>query len=256
MPHNALGLCFSKHVEEAHAAQEAALQHGINQITSAEAAMEVEQGTQTTVKVKPVKPCARPVKKKLDGVVAANELTSSSLPVASALANKDQGGIKSQGAGGIREGSSRVVGNKITKPPKKMKKKLHEAATRQILDSDQTEKKGNHVLKKFGLIGKVNNWKSRLDPETKSTVSPVVRAELEPSGDSAWPHAASSTKRTIEEARLIGSSEDYDPDDIEEEEEEADEFVTDPSSMLVDEESSSIAEVLKPTRTTTKCDSH
>lgn len=38
--------------------------------------------------------------------------------------------------------------------------------------------------KKFSLIGKVNDWKSHLDPETESTVSPVVRAELEPSGDS------------------------------------------------------------------------
>lgn len=42
--------------EEAQAAQEAALQHGINHIASAEAAMEVEQGTQTTAKAKPVKP--------------------------------------------------------------------------------------------------------------------------------------------------------------------------------------------------------
>ncbi|KAG1804345.1 hypothetical protein EV424DRAFT_1544678 [Suillus variegatus] len=359
--------------EEAQAAQEAALQCGIDHIASAEAAMKVEQGTQTTVKAKPVKPRARPVKKKLDGVVTANELTSSSLPVASAPANKGQGGMKgqgsmkSQGAGGIREGSSRAVGNEITKPLKKTKKKLHEAATRQIVDGDRTDKKGNHVPKKFSLIGKVNNWKSCLDPETESTVSPIVRAELEPSGDSvlssttwlkmsqtaattislakdpplsltdssdgsisdnsedrgnekdgdedgdedfkedlsalaasvkgkagmksvvqiaessddgmsevqvltpfhllpfsqqadivkfaleqAQPHAASSTKRMIEEAGLIGSSEDYDPDDIEEEEEEADEFVTDPSNMLVDEESFSIAEVLKPTRTTTK----
>lgn len=76
----------------------------------------------------------------------------------------------------------------------------------------------------------------------------IVKFALE----QAQPHAAPSTKRTIEEAGLIGSSNDYDPDDIEEEEEEADEFITDPSSMLVDEESSLIAEVLKPTHTTTK----
>ncbi|KAG2090358.1 uncharacterized protein F5147DRAFT_780314 [Suillus discolor] len=364
-----------QHAEEAQAAQEAALQRGIDRIAGIEAAMEVEQGTQSAAKAKPVKPRARPVKKKLDGAVAANELTSSSLPVAPAPANKGQGGMKSQGIGGIGEGSSGAVGNEITKPTKKTKKKLHEAATRQILDGDQrievevpdTDKKGNHVPNKKCLAGKVNNWQNRLEPETESAVSPVVRAEPEPSGGSvlsattrlktsqtaattisfakdpplsltdssdgsipdnsedggnekdgdedgdedskehlaaladsvkgkvgmksvvqiaessddgmsevqvstpfhllpfsqqadivrfaleqARPHAASSTKRTIEEAGLIGSSEDYDPDDIEEEEGEEDEFVTDSNSMLVNEESSSIVEVLKPTRTTTK----
>ncbi|KAG2073169.1 hypothetical protein BDR04DRAFT_1116517 [Suillus decipiens] len=384
MPHNTLGLCFLKikedkqRAKEAQAAQEANLQHGIDRIASMEAVMEVEQGTQATAKAKPVRPCARPVKKKSDRVVAAGNLTSSSLLMAPAPAKgqgsmEGQGGIKSQGAGGVGEGNSGVAGKEITKPLRKTKKKLHEAATRQILDADQgvegtgvpeTDKKGNHILnKKFSLMGKINNWCNHLEPATKSKVSLVTRAETEPSGSSvlsattlktsqtaattislakdpplsltdsldgsisdngkdrdnekdrdednnedfeehwsaltasikgkagmkitesldngisevqvsmpfnlllfsqqadivrfaleqAQPHKVSSTKQTIEEAGLTGSSKDYNLDNIEvEEEEEEDAFITDPSSMLVDEESSLTAEVLEQTCTTAK----
>ncbi|KAG2029297.1 hypothetical protein BDR03DRAFT_1018588 [Suillus americanus] len=52
-------------------AQEATQQSGINHIAGIEAAMEVEQATQVTGKVKPVRPRARPVKKRQMGNVPA-----------------------------------------------------------------------------------------------------------------------------------------------------------------------------------------
>jgi hypothetical protein len=49
---------------EAQAAKEAALQRGIDRIAGIEAAMQVEQVAEATSRAKPVKPRARPVKKK------------------------------------------------------------------------------------------------------------------------------------------------------------------------------------------------
>jgi hypothetical protein len=131
---------------EAQAAQEADLQRGLDRIASIEAAMEVEQGIQATAKAKPVKPRARPVKKK---VGAASELTSGSLPVPPAPA-KTQGGMKGQDAGDVGERNVEAVGNEVAKPPKKTKK-VHEPIGATILGGDQrvkgtgTDKKGNHI---------------------------------------------------------------------------------------------------------------
>ncbi|KAG2336785.1 hypothetical protein BDR05DRAFT_1005570 [Suillus weaverae] len=99
-----------QHAKDVHIAQEANLQHGIDCITSIEAAMEVEQGIQVTAKAKPVKPCARLVKKKTDRVGAASELTSRSPPVPPAPA-QSQGGIKGQDTGDLCEGDVEAVRN-------------------------------------------------------------------------------------------------------------------------------------------------
>jgi hypothetical protein len=131
---------------EVQAAQEADLQRGLDRIASIEAAMEVEQGIQATAKAKPVKPRARPVKKK---VGVASELTSGSLPVPPAPA-KTQGGMKGQDAGDVGERNVEAVGNEVAKPPKKTKK-VHEPISATILGGDQrvkgtgTDKKGNHI---------------------------------------------------------------------------------------------------------------
>ncbi|KAG1818095.1 uncharacterized protein BJ212DRAFT_1479921 [Suillus subaureus] len=158
-----------QHAKDAQDTQEADLQCGIDHIASIEAVMELEQGIQVTEKVKPVKPHARPVKKKTDRVGAASELTSGSLPVPPALA-QSQGGMKGQDAG-----------DKI--------KKVHEAIGATILGSDHS--------KKFGLTGKVNNWCTHVEPETKSKVSPVVRPETEPSGGSVLSVTTLKTSQTV-----------------------------------------------------------
>jgi hypothetical protein len=78
----------------------------------------------------------------------------------------------------------------------------------------------------------------------------IVRFALE---QARQPHTVSSTKRTIEEAGLIGSSEDNsqdDDNDDDDEQEEQEEFVIDP--MLLNEESSSITEIPEQMRTTAK----
>ncbi|KAG1807826.1 uncharacterized protein BJ212DRAFT_1303285 [Suillus subaureus] len=207
MPHNVLGLCFLKikedkqHAKDAQDTQEADLQHGIDRIASIEAAMELEQGIQVTAKAKPVKPHARPVKKKTDRVGAASELTSGSLPVPPAPA-QSQGGMKGQDAGDMGEGDVEAVGNKVAKLLKKIKK-VHEAISATILGSDQqvketgTDKEILYCHKKFGLTGKVNNWRTHMEPETKSKVSPVARPETEPSGGSVLSVTTLKTSQTV-----------------------------------------------------------
>ncbi|KAG2151098.1 uncharacterized protein EDB93DRAFT_1103307 [Suillus bovinus] len=156
MSHNTLGWCFLKikedkqHAKDMQAAQEVNLQCGIDHIASIEAAMEAEQGIQVTAKVKPIKSCARPVKKKID---------------------RDAGDVGEEDAEAVRNEVAKL--NKI--------KKVHVAIGATTLGSDQrgkgtgTDKKGNPLLKKFGLTGKVNNWCTHMEPETKSKVSPITR---------------------------------------------------------------------------------
>ncbi|KAG1831212.1 hypothetical protein DFJ58DRAFT_736692 [Suillus subalutaceus] len=311
------------------AAQEANLQRGIDCIASIEAAMEVEQGIQVTAKVKPVKPRARPVKKKTDKVGAASELTSGSLSVPPAPA-QSQGGIKGQDAGDLGEGDVEVVRNKVAKPPKKIKK-VHEAIGATILGSDQRVKgTGGSVLSVTTLKtsqtaattvslakdpplslmdssgdsvsdngedggngkdggngedrgngedggneedrdGDDEYFEKHLSTDIKGKLGMKSIVQIAESSDDGFqqadivrfaleqarqPRAVSSTKRTIEEAELIGSSKDNNQDDEEEEggrrrrEEEEEEFIIDP--MLVYEESSSITRVPEKTHTTTK----
>jgi hypothetical protein len=139
--------------QEAQAAQEATQQSKIDRIAGIEAAMEVEQATQVTGKVKPVRPRARPVKKKTDGKGADSDLTSESLPVPAAEAKGQGTGDHhiSQDGGGVGAGKSKVVGSKAAaRPPKKKASLIRDAistATRQILDgkAPDCDKKGNPV---------------------------------------------------------------------------------------------------------------
>ncbi|KAG2336787.1 hypothetical protein BDR05DRAFT_1005574 [Suillus weaverae] len=50
--------------------------------------------------------------------------------------------------------------------------------------------------KKFSLTGKVNNWHTHVEPETKSKVSPVARPETEPSGGSVLSVTTLKTSQT------------------------------------------------------------
>ncbi|KAG2343981.1 hypothetical protein BDR05DRAFT_999529 [Suillus weaverae] len=50
--------------------------------------------------------------------------------------------------------------------------------------------------KKFSLTGKVNNWRTHMEPETKSKVSPVARPETEPSGSSVLSATTLKTSQT------------------------------------------------------------
>lgn len=146
--------------QEAQAAREATQQGGINRIASIEAAMEVEQATQATEKVKPVRPRARPVKKKTDGKGASSNLTSESLPVLAAQAKGQGTGDHhiGQDGGGVGAGDSEAVGSKAAtrspkkkaaaRPPKKKVSLMRDAistATRQILEgkAPDCDKKGN-----------------------------------------------------------------------------------------------------------------
>ncbi|KAG1886993.1 hypothetical protein F4604DRAFT_1675058 [Suillus subluteus] len=311
MQHSTLDMCSLKaqikedkqRAQEAQVAQEATQQSGINRIAGIEAAMEVEQATQATGKVKPVRPCARPVKKKTDGKGASSDLTSESLPVPATQA-------KGQGAG-----NSEAVGSKAAaRPPKKKKASMgrHLIATRKEILYQSTL----HFMtltwslrgKKFGLTGKINNWRNHVKPEAKSKASPVAKPETEFSGvsvlkakaslksvvqiakssddsempgalvpipfnllpysqqadivrfalEQAQPRRVSSTKRTIDEAELIESSEEFvsdcNEDAAEEDTDCRDTFKCDIDPMLLDEEpiSAKVEQVPKPMRTTTK----
>jgi hypothetical protein len=143
---------------EAQAANEAALQRGIDRIAGIEAAMQVGQVAEVANRAKPVKPRARPVKKKEKRQDETDELTLEhpSIPPAQA---------KVQGAGGqhpvdsVGGGNGKVVeneeaGNEGVKTKKKKKKvnptvsrEAINAATRQIIDGDRgkadSDKKGN-----------------------------------------------------------------------------------------------------------------
>ncbi|KAG0698497.1 hypothetical protein DFH29DRAFT_1002806 [Suillus ampliporus] len=66
-----------RRAREKQAVQDAVAQQGISRIASIEAAMEVEQAVQA-MKVKPVKPKPKPVKKKQSAKGAASNLTSES----------------------------------------------------------------------------------------------------------------------------------------------------------------------------------
>jgi hypothetical protein len=79
-----------EHTLEAQTIKEVALQHGINRITGIEATMEIEQATQGTTRVKPIKPQARPVKKKESMQGTTSELTSETHPVQARV--QDTGG--------------------------------------------------------------------------------------------------------------------------------------------------------------------
>ncbi|KAG2739039.1 hypothetical protein P692DRAFT_20882136 [Suillus brevipes Sb2] len=199
---------------EAQAAKEAALQREIDRIAGIEAAMQVEQVAEATSRAKPVKPRARPVKKKEKQQDETNELTLEhpSIPPAQA---------KAQGAGGqhlvdsVGGGNNKVVENeeagneevKMMKKKKKVNTVSREAisvAARQInlvRGKADNDKKGNlnpsaiHLLttmllmltestlcfmtltwglrsKKYSLMGKVNNWRTHLEPELKAAAKP------------------------------------------------------------------------------------
>lgn len=196
---------------EAQATKEAALQRGIDRIAGIEAAMQVEQVAQVTGRVKPVKPRARPVKKKESQQDETNELTLDhpSIPPAQ---------VKVQGAGGqhpvdsVGGGNGKEeAGNEGVKTKKKKKVKptvsreAISAATRQIIGGDlvqaDSDKKGNlnpsviHLLttmllmltestlrfmtltwglrsKKYSLTGKIHNWRTHLEPEPKAAAKP------------------------------------------------------------------------------------
>ncbi|KAG2124119.1 hypothetical protein BD769DRAFT_1388924 [Suillus cothurnatus] len=130
---------------EAQATKEAALQRGIDRIAGIKAAMQVEQVAQVTGRVKPVKPRARPVKKKESQQDETNELTLDhpSIPPAQ---------VKVQGAGGqhpvdsVGGGNGKEeAGNEGVKTKKKKKVKptvsreAISAATRQIIGGDVKE---------------------------------------------------------------------------------------------------------------------
>ncbi|KAG1745456.1 uncharacterized protein EDB91DRAFT_1080365 [Suillus paluster] len=201
---------------EAQAIKEAAVQCGVNWLAGIEAAMEVQQATEAANRAKPVKPWARPVKKKesvkesMQGVTS--ELTSENHPVQAVV--QDAGGHRTANSTGVGAGNGKAIVNKeFENEGRKMKKKKkanptisHEvvsAATRQIqqVRVPDSDKKGNvnpSVIclltimllmltestlrfmnltwglrnKKYGLLGKVHNWRAHLEPELKGAAKP------------------------------------------------------------------------------------
>ncbi|KAG1870862.1 hypothetical protein F4604DRAFT_1926419 [Suillus subluteus] len=201
---------------EAQAIKEAAVQHGVNQLAGIEASMEVQQATEAANRAKPVKPRARPVKKKenvkesMQG--ATSELTSENHPVQAIV--QDASGHHTANSMGVGADNGKAIGNeefenegRKTKKKKKanptISREAVSAATRQIhqVRAPDSDKKGNvnpsviclltimllmltestlHFMnltwglrnKKYGLLGKVHNWHTHLEPELKGAAKP------------------------------------------------------------------------------------
>ncbi|KAG1748367.1 uncharacterized protein EDB91DRAFT_1245077 [Suillus paluster] len=103
-----------EHALEAQAIKEATVQCGVNWLAGIEAAMEVQQATEAANRAKPVKPWARPVKKKesvkesMQG--ATSELTSENHPVQAVV--QDAGGHRTANSMGVGAGNGKAIGNK------------------------------------------------------------------------------------------------------------------------------------------------
>ncbi|KAG1814795.1 hypothetical protein DFJ58DRAFT_850584 [Suillus subalutaceus] len=149
------------------------MQRGVNWLAGIEASMEVQQATETANRAKPVKPQARPVKKKesmkesMQG--ATSELTSKNHPVQAVV--QDAGGHHTANSTGVGAGNGKAIGNeefenqgRKTKRKKKANPTIScEASTLRFMNLTWGLRN-----KKYGLLGKVHNC---IPTATVSTIS-------------------------------------------------------------------------------------
>ncbi|KAG1734915.1 uncharacterized protein EDB91DRAFT_1250741 [Suillus paluster] len=206
---------------EAQAIKEAALQRGIDRIARIEAAMEVEQATQATERPKPVKLRAKPVKTKASAQGATSHHTK----------DNEVGGV------GVGAGSDKVIGNEevVNEAVKiKKKKKVNPTISQKAPDSD---KKGNlnlsvfcllttmilmltestlHFMtltwalsnRKYNLTGKINNWHTHLEPESKPAAIPSSAPSIQVETVSGDSFGISSTRTSQTVATTVSLAKD------------------------------------------------
>ncbi|KAG1847895.1 hypothetical protein F4604DRAFT_1687915 [Suillus subluteus] len=162
---------------EAQAIKEAAVQRGVNRLAGINASMEVQQATEAANRAKPVKPRARPVKKKesvkesMQG--ATSELTSENHPVQAVV--QDTGGHCTANSMGVGADNGKAIGNEeFENEGRKMKtkKKANPTILREVSMLRFMNLTWGLRNKKYGLLGKVHNWRAHLKPELKGAAKP------------------------------------------------------------------------------------